>query len=552
MRPKLYLWLAAFFMVLSLQAQTNVVPTRPLTLKQAVQLALENNFDITISRYEPQLEAYKLGADYGYYDPEFSTEAFHTFDAEEGSFDPVTGIQSPAGTGREEDIIESRLRGILWPTGLRYELATDYHHRYGETERTVRTVDPRGGGAPQVTKDFVPFDQYSTAFNITLEQPLLRDFWIDQGRLGIKLRRKDVRISEFQLLDTVQTIVRDVEQTYYRLIAARDSAGAWQNSVDIAQKLLGDVRARIDAGVLATLDDKQVESEIELRQTELLKVQRTAVTEENRLKNLISNQSQQWHNVRLVPQEKLLALPQTYDLQESWLSGLNNRPDFNRLKEELERQGLIVKYDYNQLFPYLSLVGTYGRRGFDELAYREDTHVEHVFTPSGLVTNDVTVLRQARDARYSRALHEVGTEENLEYTYGMVFRFPLTFRKERYNFKGSKALEQQLTARVQQKQQEVMIQIQDAMQGADLAFSRVQTARKGRELAEAALNAERQKLDNARSTPFAVLRLQRDLRDLRLEEITAVQDYNISLAELQYREGRNLEKKGVNVEISNK
>ena len=547
MRLKLYVWLTLFSAVLSLQAQTNV-PVRPISLRQAVQLALENNFDIAIERYEPQIQSYQLGADYGYYDPIFRVTGLHTFEAGEGEFDPVTGLQAAGGTGRETDILDFSLQGVLGPTGLRYNLGADYRHRYGETERDWITIDQQNGPTTVIPRQ-LRFDQYSTAFNIGLEQPLLRDFWIDAGRLSIKLQRKDLRMSELQLLFVVQDTVRKTEQTYYRLIAAIDNVAAWQQSLDLAQKLLGDIRSRIDAGTLATLEDKQVESEIELRKTEQLKAQRALVGEENALKNLISNQSQQWYNVRLVPAEKLLAVAQTYDLQDSWISALNSRPDFNRIKEELARQGLVVKYDFNQLFPYLNLLGTYGRRGFDELAYREDVQNNVVI---GTTTNDITTLVKSREASYTRALRDVGDETNPRYSYGALLRLPLSFRRERYNYKGSKSLEDQLTAQVQQRQQEIMIEIEDVTQAAKLAFDRIQTSRRGREAAEVALRAAQQQLENARATPFSVLRLQRDLNDLRLEEILALEDYNVAIAELQFREGRILQRKGVNVEISNK
>jgi len=65
------------------------------------------------------------------------------------------------------------------------------------------------------------------------------------------------------------------------------------------------------------------------------------------------------------------------------------------------------------------------------------------------------------------------------------------------------------------------------------------------------VDAELQKLNNALSTPFNVLQLQEDLTDRRVAEIEALADYNLALAELQFREGRILEKKGVTVEINN-
>jgi outer membrane protein len=548
MRLRVEIWIGLLCTVLSLQAQTNPV-TKPISLQECIRLALENNFDIAIERYRPRLAAYNLGADYGYYDPIFSIEGRHEFETAEGEFDPRTGIQFPAGSGRETDAVDVGLQGVLWPTGLRYDIDADYQHRTGTTLRDIVTIDQRDGPTRTI-QGFVPFDQYSSDINITLTQPLLRDFWIDKGRLSIKLNKKDVRISEYQLLFVIMDEIHKVEQTYYRLIEAIDQVSAAAKSVELAERLLGENRKRIEIGTMAPLDEKQAESEAALRRSELLERQRVVTLEENILKNLISNQYQQWHGVRLVPAEKLLAVAQTFDIQESWISALNQRPDFNRVKEELERQGLIVKYDFNQLFPYLNLIGNYGRRGFDELVYRRDTQRDVFIVRNGvLTTNDVTTLVRARDSSYSRTLADIADEVNPSYMYGAVLSFPLSFRKERYNYKGSRAEEERQKLEVQKLHQKILIEIDDAIQAAKTAFERVRATREGRELAEVALDAEQKKLDNGRSTSFAVLRLQRDLTQARALEIDALSDYNTALSDLYFREGRILEKKGIKVEV---
>src|SRR6185503_13582354 len=122
-----------------------------------------------------------------------------------------------------------------------------------------------------------------------------------------------------------------------------------------------------------------------------------------------------WHGLRLMPTEKLIALPQTFDIQESWISALNQSPEFNRLKEELARQGLVVKYDFNQLFPYLNAFGSYSRRGFDETVYRQDR--TRVITPGfPPITNDITRLVRVQDSDYDRVLNDIGIERNPTFT----------------------------------------------------------------------------------------------------------------------------------------
>lgn len=544
MRLKAQIWMAAFCTALSLQAQTNG-PTKPISLQECIRLALENNFTVAIERYRPRLAAYALGGSYSYYDPVFEARAEHFVSSREGEFDPGFGLNLPGGED-ELDRLQGGLTGRLWPTGLRYDISSEFRHETGTRFGELSSVNEVGQNRV-VEFGFIPYDTYRNDLNIVLEQPLLRDFWIDADRLAIKLRKKDIKISEYQLLGTVMDIVRQVQQTYYQLIAARETVKARQKGVELAERLVSENRKRIEVGTMAPLDEKQAESEAALRRAELIDAQREVTREENVLKNLISNQYQQWYSVTLLPTEALLVVPQTYDIQESWLNALNLRPDFNRIKEEMERQGLQVKYDFNQLFPFLNLVGTYGRRGLDELSYTTDSFR----TTNGLRVREFSNLRRVRDSSFSGSLHDIGDNATPYYSYGMVLRFPLTFRQERYNYRTAKALEDQLKLQVQQLHQNILVGIDDAIKAAQSAYELVQATRNAREFAEEALDAEQRKLDNGRSTSFNVLQLQEDTTDRRALEIGALAEYNIALSQLYFLEGRILEKNKVKVEVTN-
>jgi hypothetical protein len=229
MRLKAQIWMAAFCTALSLQAQTNG-PTKPISLQECIRLALENNFTVAIERYGPRLAAYRLSAEYGYYDPVFRVEALHSASAREGEFDPGIGLNLPGGDD-ESDVVRGGLTGTLWPTGLRYEIASEFSHntgtRFGERGSTNIVGENR-----VVELGFIPYDNYRNNLQISLTQPLLRDAWIDAGRLAMKLRKKDIRISEYQLLATVMETVRQVQRTYYQLIAARETVKARQKGVE--------------------------------------------------------------------------------------------------------------------------------------------------------------------------------------------------------------------------------------------------------------------------------------------------------------------------------
>src|SRR5688572_28749735 len=95
--------LALFCLAQSLhgQIETNR-PTRPMTLDQAIKLALENNLQIARARFEPQLASFRLTGSYGFYDPVFEGFANHSYRQREGRFNAETGI-TPSST-TESDV----------------------------------------------------------------------------------------------------------------------------------------------------------------------------------------------------------------------------------------------------------------------------------------------------------------------------------------------------------------------------------------------------------------------------------------------------------------
>jgi outer membrane protein len=515
MRFKRHTALAFLCLAFSIHAQIDTNrPVRPMSLEEAIRLALENNLQIARVRYEPQLAQFRLTGGYAYYEPQFAASAIHSFVQREGeTIDPDTGFPI-IGQEVDSDAFGGSpvLTGVLPFTGLRYEIGADFSHRAGISGGRI-------------------VDDYQADVGIRLQQPLLRNFWIDQRRLDIKLAKKDLKISEYAVTMQIMEVVNSVQQAYYDLMAALDDVKVREVSLSLAQRLLDENRQRVKVGTMAPLDEKQAESEAALRQAELILARSEVTRMENILKSLISRDFQEWHAVAIVPNEKLIAVAQTYDLQDSWQNGLQLRPDYSEARERLERQGIVVSYTRNQLFPALDLVGSYGRSGFDSRS---------PFGPTNALF---------RDSSFSGTLADIRDEVNPHYSYGVVLTLPLTFRSERARHKEAKGMLEQTKLDLQIVHQNVLIGIQDAIQAARAAYERVQATRSAREFAQVALDAEQKKLDNGRSTSFFVLQFQRDLTNARAQEIDALSDYNKAVATLHFREGTILKRNNVRVEI---
>ena len=479
--------------------------TRSLSMDEAIRLALEHNLGIQIERFTPQIAQFNLEGSYSYYDPVFKSAGGHAETRAPGSYDPRRGALVPASEA-SGDSINSGLSGHL-PTGLRYNL-------FADVTQTNRMFPQLSRGQ---YKFFPTKDQYHTQVGIELTQPLLRNFWADAPRTQIKVNRLQVKISKLALEHFVMGTVRKVQETYYDLAVARENLKVHEKSLELAQRLLDENKDRLQIGVAAPLDEKQAQSQLAGARTDLLSAQNQITLIEDVLKNLLLDEYGPWHNVTIEPSDKLFAMPESFDLQESWANGLRLRPDFLELKEELEKQNIILKFRHNQLFPSLDLVGSLGSSGLD--------------------------------TDYNSSVEQTRSGDNPRWGVGAVFTVPLTLRAERNNFRVAKAEKQQALLRLKQLEQEIVLQINDVVKLAQRNFQRVDSARQAREYSEAALDAEQQKLASGKSTTFVVLELQAKLTRSRSAEIQALADYNKSLVELYFREGTILERNHIAMEI---
>jgi outer membrane protein len=496
------------------QSSLSATNTRSLSLEEGIRLALEKNLDLQIAKVDVRgARAALLGAN-AYYEPVFETLAQYSTSAEaSGSVDPNTGLPEPPGD-RSTHLLSSGIVGAL-PWGMQYDIGGDLNYFTRDNARVV-IIGTNVNGDPIIRIDRSRPGQYTLDTGIRVTQPLLRDLWTDAGRTQIKLSRADIRISEMTLRQRIHEVVRDVMLDYYELVFARENVVVKEKALELAQRLASENRKRVEVGTLAPLDEKQAEAQSATARADLILALQLLGTQENLLIKRITDNYEQWQGLRVVPTENLVAVPQSYDLSGSWVSALTFRPDFNAMKEELERQGLTVRLAYNQLFPRLDLVGSYGRQGVDN--------------------------------NFSPALNQVREDLLPRWSVGAVLSVPLGNRGARGSYGQATALRDRLGLQVKQLHQNILVEVEDAVGTAQGSFQRVTATREARLAAEAAYDAEVKKLENGKSTSFNVLSLQNDLTTARSQEIRALADYNKALAELYYFEGTILEKHRITVE----
>ncbi len=479
--------------------ETRTTEVRTVTLRELIELAVQNNLDIQFDRYAPEFAYNEVRVAEAGFEPNFNFGFTRSYSEQGGQgFNPTTGLPT-LGSVADRENLTSGINGLLPYTGMQYNLTM-----------TAQQDDGSNAGGP--------FQNATGNVRATLTQPLLRDLWIDSTRLNISQAKNRWKFSEFTLTQQVINTISQVENAYFDLLFTRENVRVQEKALELAERLLDENRKRVEVGALAPLDEKQAESQVAARKADLLNAQRAYLSAQNALRRVITADYGSVATTLFEPSDSLVPVAMIFDVQESWRKGMELRPDLQQAKLDLERQGIILKFNRNQLYPQLDLVGSYGHgaSGRDTLEFND-------------------VFRHFKD----------GDLPN--WSVGAVFSIPIGNSAARNRVRNSKISTEQAMLFLKQVEQNIMVQIDDAVLLAQKEFLRIDSTRQARQYAEAALEAEQKKLENGKSTSFIVLQLQRDFISARSEEIRALADYNKALTQLAQQEGSTLQRRNIEV-----
>jgi len=524
---------AATSMPVDVNANAN---ERWMSLEDCIQIALEHNFTIQIGRFNPQIARYNLYGAYGVYDPTFSASYDHSYNLSPGGIDAQG--RSFSGVESDTDTLRSGLAGLL-PWGTTYSLGVSASDQSGTRPSTAFGTNITGFSTNVLFDTSLnPTTVLSPIFNsvpgrsdfettsaqagaLTLTQPLLKNFWIDADRLTIYVNKKELAKSVDDFRDTVMSTITQVETAYLRLNQANENVVVQQKALELADQTVSENKKKVEVGAMAPLDEQQAVAQAAASKAALLKAQSDAGTAQRLLKSLVSDDyTNKWFNVSIKPKDKLIALPQEFNLQESWRKALAEGGSPQRLQQlrlTLQENEERVRLQRNQLFPEVDMTGSYGYSG------------------TGKEFSDAFGQVQSRNAPF--------------WSIGAQMTVPLSQTTARNNLKAAKASRDQQRLTVKAQEQNTLITIENDIATARNDYESVNATHEARLYAEAALEAEQKKYDNGKSTLFDILGLQAKLTTARSDEITALSDYNVDLATLSFDEGSTFERLHINFEV---
>lgn len=478
----------------SLEATNLLSAGRRMSLQDCIAQALQHNLDVQIQRYNPEIDLFNLRAAYGGYDPTFTLNGSHAYTVQPSGF-TSQGIQLPSQTTTLNSY-DSGIAGLLPYSGLQY----NFQGSVNQQTFLSGSNNPTSGGS----------------IGVTLTQPLLQGLWIDQTRLAIRQSKNVLQQSQQVFRGQVITSISAVQNAYYELIYALENLKVQEEALELSQTQLDQDKQRLAIGTLAQLSVSQDQSQVAQNQANVISAQNTLETDQNTLKNLITDNYSQWHATDIQPTETLNAPLVLFNLEDSWSRGMTERPDLLQARLSVEKQGIQLKFDRNQLYPSLDLVGTAGYNG--------------------------------QGVYYGGTFDQIDKGNAPYWSYGVKLSMPLANQAPRNQFKSDKVTLQQLVLTMKQLEQTILVGIDNAVKTAQSDYESVDATRQARIYAEEALDAEQKTYAVGKATTFEVLTYQNSLTAARGQEIRALANYEEALANLSQQEGSTLDKLGVTVE----
>jgi outer membrane protein TolC len=472
-----------------LPRQTNWV----VSSDELIRIALTNNLSILISQIQPDIDQYGLNGLYGAYQPNFTFSAIHSYDSFPPGIFTQAGLTYPATT-EQLNAYTPGLSGLA-PWGLSYNFTGPL------SEQNV-------AGAP---------DLYNSTPGVSLTQPLLKNLWTDNTRYQIALSKSTLKQDQLALRTQIMTVVNNIKAAYYTLISDRELVDVQEMAVKLAEETAQEDAEKLKAGALAPLDEQQAQSQAASARSDLLTAKATLASQQNLIKGLLGMLTNSWSSITPVPAERLMAIPENPDVQECWRTAFEKRPDMLQAKIKAETQHVLLKFDFNQLFPEIDLVGGYGRNA-TELTF----------------SGNLETIRQGTYPFYD---------------YGVVMTIPLGNSGPRNKYKADKAALQQLVLQIKSLELTIIPAIDNDVTKIRTDYLKVDSSRQARIYAEQYLQGEQTKLEHGKNTSFFVLQAQQTLTARRSDEIQALANYNIDLDQLAFDEGTILERNHIELRV---
>lgn len=547
-----------------------------LSLKDAVQLGLENNLDLAIARYNlpiadtdilrTQAGGVFRGVNAGVVQgtPGGGIGGFGTGAPGAGAGGTTSGaggagagasglVQSTLGVGTPVASYDPAIVGSVGAEHQTTPLANlqiygvpslqlntgQANFAFTQAFATGTSIFVEFNNSRQATNS--PFETLSPILNsmyrFSFQQQLLAGFGLGPNLRYLRIAKNNKKISDIAFKDQVIATVTQIENIYWDLVNAYEQAQVNEESLAFAKQSLENARKQLQLESIPAMDVMRAEAEVSRRDQDLTVARTNLQLQELLIKNALTKSldDPMLESVAVTPTDRVQSTqaPPTEPVETLIARALTDRPEIAESDVDLVNRQITRQTARNALLPTLSLVGFYGGSG--------------LAGPLNPIYN-LGANSSIAPTNFAGAMENAFNNSSPDYYVGFNLNIPIRNRVAKADQYRSELEYRQAELRREELRKQIRIEVRNAQYALEQTSARVDAARKARDLAQRTFEITQQEQTLGAGSTFQTITAQRDLALAELDLVTAMTTYEKAKVELDRATGSTLEHNGIAIQ----
>jgi outer membrane protein TolC len=543
-----------------------------LSLRNAIDLALENNLDMVIARYNipiAQMDVQRTqaggsvrgvntgvvsgtpgGAGAGLSGGGVGAGAGGTSGGAGGAGAGASGlVTSTLGTGTSVSTFDPLLNATtyvdhttqLLPNQTLYGVPVIHQNTilgnvsYSQAFPTGGSLQVAWDNQRQTTNS--PNSTLNPVLNsylqLGVQQQLLAGFGLGPNLRYLRIAKTNQKVSDIAFKAQVIATVTQICDLYWDLVSAYDEEQVGARSVEFARQTLETSRKQLELQAIPEMEVLKAEGEMANREQDLTVSRTNLELQELYMKNALTRSLDDpiLQEMPVVPVDHIASRiePIAEPVQDMIADALRNRAELQESSLVLQNSELSRKTARNALLPTLSVYGFYAGTGF-------------AGTPNpknGSVTNV--------SSGYGGALENALNYSSPEYQAGFQLSIPLRNRIAKADQYRTELEYRQSQVYLEELKKRIHIEVRNARYALEQGASRVDAARKARDLAQRTLDIMQKEQKLGAGSNQQTLAAEHDLALAESALVTAETAYEKARIEVRRSTGSVLEEYGISI-----
>ncbi len=451
--------------------------SRPIGFEEVLARALEGNFDIRLAEIDRRIARQLIPASLSVYDTRLEADFNYLYD----EFKQASQFSGELAKTAEYGLDLSRR--IPWGTEFRLGFRNSYFY----SDSGFNTINPSAGAR----------------LELSLRQALLKNFGGRITRGEVEKARLEAAGYNLAAWEAAEAALARAARAYWDLAEIREEVRREEELEEQARYLFELTRRHLEMGMVENVDLAAAEANLRIRESEVIYGRERMISASRHLKYLIDDPGP--GDLEPADPLDLPAGEPELSLEKCLAAALENRWDYLRARENLEKKEIALAIEENRRWPELDLVGSFARNGLDR--------------------------------EWGEAADGIFSEDNPRYYVGVEFTHFLENRRAESATEAARLEQARALVEIKKLEKEIYTQVDRELRTVRTAFELARREETIERLEGEKLAEEEGRFRFGRSSSKTVIDYQNDLLRARIRSVSARAAYHRALIDLQVAQG---------------